>query len=152
MKDAIKNYNKWTKGATGKLKVNDTSYSIDSFADDLYCHMEKHGMDSVFYVPTPDSTTGAMLNLFTHHSLVTIDQVKDHVDDLKTLATYDNYDVNNLAESAAYLTKSIDANLRSQIMPYCDKDVSLPELWMWIVGEVQSDSAEHLEKMKEDVK
>jgi hypothetical protein len=151
-KDAIKNYNKRTEGATDKLKADDASYSIDSFADDLYRHMEKHGMDSVFYVPTPDSTTGAMLNLFTHHSLVTIDQVKDHVDDLKASSTYDDYDDDNLAESAAYLTDSIDAKLRGQIMPYCDKDVSGPELWMRIVGEVQSDSAERLEKLKEDVK
>jgi hypothetical protein len=129
-KDAIKNYNNRTEGATDKLKADDTSHSIDSFADDLYCHMEKHGMDSVFYVPTPDSTMGAMHNLFTHHSLMTIDQVKDHVNDLKTLPTYDDYDVNNLAESAAYLTESIDTKLQSRIMPYCDKDVSGPELWM----------------------
>jgi hypothetical protein len=75
--------------------------------------------------------------------------VPDHVNNLKASA-YDDYGIDNLSELAVYLKECIGTKLRGQIMPYCEKDVSGRELW--IVGEVQSDSAECLEKMKDDVK
>jgi hypothetical protein len=108
--------------------------------------MKKHRLDSVFYIPRP-AGNNEMLNLFTHHSLVTIDQVIEHVNMLQDVSSgllYDDYDIDGLMESAAYLIDTIDAKLQSQIIPYYSKNVTEPELWMCIVRDVQSDSAECL--------
>jgi hypothetical protein len=92
--------------------------------------MEKHGMDSVFDVNHPNSTSGEILNLFTHHSLITVEQVIDQVKTLqdKSVAPfYDDYDVDALDESATHLIESINIKPCSQIMPYCDQNMIGPQ-------------------------
>jgi hypothetical protein len=76
-KDAIKNYTKRTEGAKEKCKPDDADYSTQDFAEDASRHMERHVMDAIYYIPSPDSTptTTVLHNIFTHHSLFTVEHI-----------------------------------------------------------------------------
>jgi hypothetical protein len=138
-----KNYQKLTTGRILKLKRNDPSDTLTNFSDDAARHMERTGMDSVFYFTDP-SDNDKMLNLFESHMHFTAAEISKQVTTMKANNTYDPYDIDNLNNSRSWLEDSLDSDLWNSLRSQVDRDLSGPELYMVLVSEVQSDSIQSM--------
>jgi hypothetical protein len=138
-----KNYQKLTNGRILKLKRNDPSDTLTNFSDDAARHMERTGMDSVFYFTDP-SDNDKMLNLFESHMHFTAAEISKQVTTMKANNTYDPYDIDNLNNSRSWFEDSLDSDLWNSLRSQVDRDLSGPELYMVLVSEVQSDSIQSM--------
>jgi hypothetical protein len=111
--------------------------------------MELNGMDTVFYVEDDEGNWKSVLH---HHSTFTTKAIEDKIEEYVDDDLYDKYDLANLKFSATFLINSIDPEMRKDIVPYCRRGITGPELWMRIVADVHSDSVMRMEQLKEDVK
>ena len=151
----LKIYQFCTSGKSVKFKRADKDNTLTSFATSAHNHMRRCGMDSIFYVPDP-TDGGEMRELFTNHSSFTYPQVQLWVAQMKAGsgpngASFDTYDMENLEVSKDWLFDSIDADLQSSLEPRMEDDITGPELWMLIVGEVQSDSIRRYKKISREL-
>jgi hypothetical protein len=144
-----KSYQKRTSGMNEKFGRDCKKYSVQCFADDVERHLQEHGMDSVFYVEDEDNNWKSLLH---HHSTFTTSEIEEKIEDYTNDGTYDNYDLANLKWSATLLVNSIDPEMRKEIIPYCRRGITGPELWMRIIADVHSDSVQRMESLKEEVK
>jgi hypothetical protein len=130
------------------FKRDDKKMSLKFFSDEVLRHLKITGMEAVFYVPDPLTPT-LMINIITHHSKVTTDIVESFVHKLMNeidpnKPSYDEYDLENLADSRTYLENVLDHDLLHDVRATLDETTSGPELWMKLVAEVQSSSLERL--------
>ena len=141
-----------TTGLTTKFKRDDPEFPLLSFADECLRHMERHGMDTVFYVECADANGKGAKELFTYHSMHT----KASVDAFIKTATdpfsaggknFDHHCVTALQESADWLIDSLDESLKSALRPQLHRRPTGPQVWMLIVAEVQSNSLRRTEAM-----
>ena len=132
-----------THGNSTMFKRADKDYSLLSFADDALEHMKNHGIDTVFYMEgtaastPPDDTTGA-IELFTHHSRYTREEVNTAVDKRVQDGTFDSFAKEALKESGKWLKASLDPSLIIQMRTSLAKTLYGPDVWMLIVAEVLS--------------
>ncbi len=139
----IKGYTKRIEGLSTKFKRDDPEFSLLAFGDESLRHMQKHGMDSVFYMKGADSNGKGAEELFTLHTRYTKAQVDKFIKDMLDASTpphYDEYCIASLDESAHWLLDSLDESLKTAIRPQLASGPTGPQLWMIIVGEVQSES------------
>jgi GAG-pre-integrase domain/Zinc knuckle len=145
----FRQYQARTHGLTLKLKKDATDgHTLHSFASDVQRHLELHGMDAVFYV---QDSTKQLCNIVQQHPLFTVENVADLVTTYRT-TLYDDYDLDNLIDSREFLLNSIDSDIKLLISPFITSATSGPEIWMWIVGEIQSSSIERLVSVAENIK
>jgi hypothetical protein len=100
-------------------------------------------MDTVFYVEgvangTADELTTGAIELFTHHSRYTKDEVNTFIEDKIKDKTFDSYANDVLKESARWLKGSLDQSLTIWMSNTLSKIHHGPGVWMCIVSEVQS--------------
>ena len=77
------------EGHSIKFKQDDPEYPLMAFATDALTHMQRHGMDTVFYMKGVDSNGKGAEELFTYHSHYTKEMVDEHLDNLSTV--FDSY-------------------------------------------------------------
>jgi hypothetical protein len=141
------NFKLYTKrvedGIDSKFKRDNAEYTLMSFANDALKHMQKHGMDTVFYMQgaTDEAGTGAM-ELFTYHTRYT----KTAVDEFIAKATKPNgnfddvYCKEALHESGQWLVNCLDESLKTTLRNQLAANPTGPQVWMLIVGEIQTTS------------
>jgi hypothetical protein len=145
----FRQYQARTQGMSLKLKKDQTDgHTLHSFASDVQRHLELHGMDAVFYV---QDSSQVLCNIIQQHPLFTVNNVVDRISTYKT-TLYDDYDQDNLIDSREFLLNSIDADIKLLISPFITTASSGPEIWMLIVGEIQSSSVERLVSVAEEIK
>jgi hypothetical protein len=107
-------------------------------------------MDWVFNVEDADNE---LRNIVQYYPIFTTEQVVQHVRTYGDTTTpiYDDYDTDNLNDSALLLLNSIDSELKILLNPVLRVDVSGPELFMQIVSEIQRTSVEMLSKLAKHV-
>jgi len=135
---SMKTYPKRIEGATLKLKRVDPNYSLMSFAEDAFHHMQEHGMDTFFYMKGAKSDGTGAEELFTYHTKYTKAQVDQHIEKLKP--TLDHHGLSCLADSYKWLLASLDETLKSTIRIDAIGKATGPQLWMLIVTEIQTES------------
>ena len=141
----MKSYTKRVSGCEVKFKRDDPEFNLLAFADEALRHMEKHGMDTVFYM-------NGTKELFTYHTKFTKDEVDKFIKD-SFLAVgsappkFDEWAKTACDESAEWLLGSLDETLKSSLRPQLVGRPSGPQLWMMIVAEVQSDSLWRCDEM-----
>lgn len=140
---ALKSENFITKCETQKFKRANPEYPLSAFSADAKRHMEKVGMDSVFYFLNPTDAT-EQLSIFTYHSRFTKIEVELQVQTRIAGNTYDHYDVENLELSRDWLMNALDETILTTIRPQILESMTGPELYMLILSEVQSDSVRTL--------
>jgi hypothetical protein len=93
-----------TTGLSTPFKRDDPNCPLMAFADDALAHMQKHGMDTVFYM------TGGpkAVELLSYHTRCTKKQVEDHVQSKIDDGTFDQWQLEALRESAEWLKESLD--------------------------------------------
>lgn len=131
-----------TTGLETKFKRDDDSFTLEDFADRVREHMETHGMDSFWYLegvdPNDPLSTGS--NLFEDYSHYTVEDVQNHLDNLKTKGVIDQFGEEALKESKMWLLDSIDTALRYDLKTAIAKTKYGPVLWIEIVGEIRLQS------------
>jgi hypothetical protein len=138
-----------TKGLDPKFKRDDPTYSTTNFADDAFVHMERCGMDTLFYFPSI-ANPSEYLNIFTSHSMFDNYHVPKVIRANIAAGVYDKYDLANLRDSATFLLNSIDIELKTHVRTLLTRDTTGPEVFCLIVQAVQSDSIRSLrEKAKQ---
>jgi hypothetical protein len=130
------------KGNDVKFKKDDKEYTLLSFTADAFEHMKAHGMDTVFYMEgvkagTPDGETTGAVELFTHHSRFSKDEVNAFIED-KIKNDYDSYTKEALKDSGKWLKASLDQSLTIRMRNSLAKVQHGPGVLMLIVAEVQS--------------
>jgi hypothetical protein len=103
-----------TKGLDIKFKRDDPTYPTTCFADDVLSHLERCGMDSVFYFPSV-ADPSEFLNICTSHSIFENHHVSMVVQNNIAAGFYDEYELTNLKESAAFLLNSVDIDLKAHV-------------------------------------
>ncbi|MGH7954543.1 MAG: hypothetical protein ACREOZ_01130 [Gloeomargaritales cyanobacterium] len=110
-------------------KTND-DLTLDLFGSEVLSHLEKLGMDSVFYFDDP--ITGEERNIITHHA-------RFKVETIKTITTArrgaDRYDADNINWLGDFLFSSISTEQRRAISGSMEQDVGKngPVAWMYLV-------------------
>jgi hypothetical protein len=106
-----------TKGLDIKFKQDDPTYSTSNFADNVFRHLKRCGMDTVFFVfrhlkrcgmdtvfYSPSITyPSEYLNICTSHSMFENYHVNQIVQDNIAAGFYDEYDLANLSDSVEFL-------------------------------------------------
>ena len=108
-------------------------------------------MDSVFFVPDKIGN-GNLVNLFKSYNKFNTKDIVVIFEDFKVKRFLDSYDMKNLRESGQYLLNSIDNSIYDQIDPYLTPESIGPEIWMRIIGEIQSFSSDRLLTVIEKIK
>jgi hypothetical protein len=126
-----------TKGLDIKFKRDDPTYSTSSFADDVFRHLKRCGMDTVFFFPSI-TIPSEYLNICTSHSMFENYHVNQIVQDNIAAGFYDEYDLANLSDSAEFLLNSIDIDLKTHVRTLLVPESTGPEVFCLIVQEVQS--------------
>ena len=85
----IKGFIKRTEGLSTKFKRSDPDFTLTAFADEALAHMQRCGMDTIFYMTgmKPDGT-GAK-DLFSFHTRFSNQEVFDHVTKMITDGAFD---------------------------------------------------------------
>jgi hypothetical protein len=149
-KDGVRMYSDRIKGTEVKFKANDAAgISLQAFANDVNLHLVNHGMDSVFHVRDSD---GELVDLIHEHPRMTIQGVTASIKMMTEDKLYDEYDKDNLRDSLMYLLNSVDAAVKQEITPFLTAETTGPELWMRIVGTVQSSTIERLSKLLKTIR
>lgn len=162
---SLKVYAFQTNAPDDKFKRDDADYPLSSFAEDLMDKFARGGMAYLFHMLDPiDRNT--RVNILEFHSRFTKDNVADEVqfmtaDPLTRPGTgtrfavvrnrYDAFDKANLNAARVYLLSALDEGLKVAIRPQITADMSVMEIWMIIVAEVQSDSIRAHRKLERDI-
>ena len=128
-----------------KTSPSTDDMSLTSFASEVKRHLVLHGMDSVFWI---EDMAGELHDIVASYALYTVDDVLGGILSLEN--KYDEYDKDNLTDSATFLLNSIDPSLKKLITPFLKDDISGPEIWIRIVSEMQSSSVERMIKVAAD--
>jgi hypothetical protein len=118
--------------------------TLKSCANEVNLKLINHGVDLMFYVPNDEFV---MINIIKDHARFTMQQIQDYVQRSVTLDLYDDYDLDNLADSKMYLLNNIEFVTRQEINPFINENTTGPEVWMRIVGTAQGSTIERLTKV-----
>lgn len=145
----IKGYLKRTEGHPTKFKRDDKEFTLLAFAAEALKHMQRHGMDTVFYLKGANSAGEGAEELFTFHSKFTKSHVDKHISDMTDGVSpkFDEYCSKALSDSAEWLEASLDESLKSSLRLSLSTAPTGPQLWMLIVSEVQSTSIRRSDQM-----
>lgn len=92
------------------------------------------------------------MNLIEEHPRMTIQSVIASVKSMTDSSTYDDYNKDNMRDALMYLLNSIDATVKQEITPFITSSTTGTELWMRIVGTVQSSTIERLSKLSKTIR
>lgn len=145
----IKGYARRTLGHDIKFKRDDPDFGLMAFADVALQHMQTCGMDTVFYMQGVDDNGEAGRELFTYHTRYTKSTVDKFIADQIAAGKFDKLQKDALAQSATWLSNSLDESLKSSLRTQLASRPTGPQLWMLIVAEVQSDSLNRCDNMAE---
>jgi Zinc knuckle len=153
---AMKIYDRSTRAVDPKLSHADGAVSLASFADDLLERTIECGLDSVLYVPSFDGS--GMENILHYHSRHTRESVSEWVNSMThpdpndpDAPCFDFYDKQNIHVLKSLILNSLDATFRTYLRPQLEGAISGPEVWMIVVGELQSDSLRRIRKLERDL-
>ena len=145
----IKGFAKRTEGYELKFKRDDPDFGLIAFADVALHHMQMSGMDTVFYMTGVDTQGEGGQELFTYHTRYSKASVDEFIKDKIASGEYDQLQKDALAQSAVWLSNSLDESLKSSLRTQLASRPTGPQLWMLIVGEVQSDSLNRCDTLSE---
>ena len=146
-----RSYLKRVQGLTQKLKYDSKDgISLPNFTANVMRHVKMFGMDSVFYIPDP--AINKLVNIVLNHNKYNVQDILREMAKYSLQGSYDDYDQRNLVDSAEFLLNSIDEVMSQQIGPFITHESTGPEIWMRIVGELQSSSSDRLLTVVEKVK
>ena len=148
----IKGYIRRTSGHSVKFKRNDPDFGLMAFADVALQHMQATGMDTVSHMKGVDSDGEGGQELFTFHTRYSKAAVDKFIAEQIGNGVFDKLQKDALTESATWLVDSLDESLKSSLRTHLAKRPNGPQLWMLIVGEVQSDSLNRCDELAERFK
>jgi hypothetical protein len=134
---------------------SDKSYPLPSFAKDVWMHLQKFGMDTVFYFPDPSSKT--LVDVVNNHPRFTKSFIASEIKRASEGTghyTSCPYAIDALRDSGTYIYKSLSRPLQLR-MQTCLSDPRLgssgPVLWMALVEELQSNSYQVYKQLVREV-
>ena len=134
-----------------KFKKGD---SITEYARRVNSHLEKHGLDTVMYVPEMEHDPAQdMVNVVTSFDRVTVEHVRAKSQALRAIK-YDDYDHENNSAAKLFLLDTLDPSLEDRLHLRLAHDGSdtAATVFMLIMKLVQDESIERHNRIREQLK
>ena len=136
-------------GLEAKLSKSNKTTDITRFFDDVIQHLDKHGMDTISYVPDPLDPSG-MRRILEDYPRYTTDKIRQLM--APQLQYYDKYDLANDDAARDFLLDSLEPTFRRELKDISKKVQSFPELVMILVRLITDDSPAHWETVKSELR
>jgi hypothetical protein len=150
--ESLKVYEKQTRVSSDSTLFSRTD-PLAVFEQTVMSHLTNTGMDSIIWVKSPYGDNDELVvNIVTHHSAITCTQVIDYFEAGMKVQLFDDYDVSNMRAFKDWLLAKLDDHLRARIFAKLTKESTGPEAWMYLVGEVCTESYPYFETLKAKVK
>ena len=144
--DAQKSFNHRSEGLKDEFKVGD---DLQAFQNRLWVHLEETGMDTIAYVPDPE--TNEMVNVVLDHARFTVDMVATKI--AAQLKCYDEYDQSNDQAARSCLLKTLERSFREDLEEIVEKTYRFPVVWLYLVRRLQSTlSVQRFDDIKDQIK
>ena len=112
-------------------------------------HFNSHGMDSIMYLPDPES--GKMRSVITHHQRFSVEKAREACDARST--KYDSYDVLNDTAGRKFLLDSLSSGLRQDVIDEMDSAKEpAAVVWMLIIEQLRSTDIQLYQSQKDKLK
>lgn len=145
-----------TSSSSKLFDPSDKSFTLASFATDVWIHLQKYGMDTVFYFKD-QSSGGEMIDIINNHPRFSKSEVAQAIQDaLLPSGHYGQCDFSQeaLADSGTFIYNSLTKSMQIRLQT-CFNDPRLgasgPVLWMALVEEVQSNSYQVYKQLVKEV-
>lgn len=128
----------------------DKGSDLEVFITKVWKHLERHGLDSITYLPDPANPTVDMSSVVEMHARFTLDHVRAFIGSQWT--KYDNYDLSNDSAAKEFLMNSVSAEIYKELHLACEKEDSFPVTFMQFMKIVRTVTIEHITNVKERIK
>jgi hypothetical protein len=149
--ESLKVYEKQTRVSSDSTLFSRTD-PLAVFEQTVMSHLTNTGMGSIIWVKSPYGDNDELVNIVTHHSAITCTQVIDYFEAGMKVQLFDDYDVSNMRAFKDWLLAKLDDHLRARIFAKLTKESTGPEAWMYLVGEVRTESYRYFETLKAKLK
>jgi hypothetical protein len=140
----VKGYNHRKSGLSDKFSKTD---QLIPFKKRVWTHLKDTGLDTISYLPDMRKEMSCVIY---DHSRYTLDSVRE--DSLAQAKLYDKYDKTNNTAAIAFLLDSLTPVLRETISERLEEADSFHVVWMELMNEIQVQSVERFEALKNEIK
>ena len=134
----------------GQSVLFERSSDLELFQSRVMEHLQRHGMDSITYVPDPADLT-KMISSVTHHPRLSAEFVLSHIED--QVSKYDKYDKENDDDAKTHLMSSIDDDLNKELRGMLDfQATSFPVLFIRFISIIRQQSLTHFRLLEQRIR
>ena len=124
--------------------------SLQTFQIKVKKHLVTHGMDTIAYIKSPADPT-ELVSIIEHHALFELEEGVKLANDIKA-NHYDSYCHINDEDAKAFLLKSVDSDLETQLIEDSDDNDSFVAMWLHLMHIIHSVSIDRFDKIKDRMK
>ncbi|GAX26628.1 hypothetical protein FisN_UnNu100, partial [Fistulifera solaris] len=148
---AEKSFKDRIAGLDPKFSPTANDYRLVELADEAFNHCITHGLDTPFYMNDP-ADLSRVIDLFVYHGKFTFDEVAKHLEDMIKSGVFDQYMINSLSDSAAFLLNSLERSFQRTIRTSLSSGHARfgPLVWMKITEEVLPNAFRRVSELGEE--
>ena len=136
----------------GLSKKFDPKQNLNDFADSVWDHLTKYGLDTVSYLPDPRDRSKALC-VVKKHSQYTADMEKVTEIAKSLQSKFDSWDKKHDKEAKTFLLDSLSDSLLKGFKPFHNKDKdTFAMTWLKLVFYLVTSTTDTYDKLKDDIR